>query len=163
VVRAGIPPVVFCAWLENPVEIDGRMTSSYEWSEAVPIDITLGVNFGTEPPFYKTSVWAKNDDAFLYLLYRIEYPFEERQDEDRAAITYMWPEQSEDGRWPYSDAGSCFFGGEVSDTYRSIDALLIHTSLSFAASRTRVWSPATFTCLSINDPRELNVQNFLKP
>ena len=97
------------------------MTSSYEWSEAVPIDITLGVNFGTEPPFYKTSAWAKNDDTFLYLLYRIEYPFEERQDEDRAAITYLWPEQDEDGMWPYSDTTSCFSGGEVMDSYRSSD------------------------------------------
>lgn len=119
--RADIPPVVFCAWLENPVEIDGRMTSSYEWSEAVPIDITLGVNFGREPPFYRTSVWAKNDDTSLYLLYRIEYPFEERNDEDRASISYLWPEMSEDNMWPYSDSGSCSFGGQVRDTYRSID------------------------------------------
>jgi len=117
-VRAQGPPLVVSAWLENPVEIDGRMSSSYEWSEAIPVDVTIGLHFSEEPPFYKMRIWAKNDYTFLYLLYRIEYPHEERDDFDFGKINYYWPYHDEGlGRWPFSDCAAVSIGAGTGDGY----------------------------------------------
>jgi len=117
--------LVVSAWLENPVKIDGQMTTGHEWSEAKPIDLTIGLYYGTAPPFFKTRVWAKNDDTFLYLLCMIEYPYEQCDEADWLEISYYWPQYNEtEGRWPYSDAVGVSFGGIEADAYgRSIDSV----------------------------------------
>jgi len=110
--------LVVSAWLENPVKIDGRMTSTFEWPEAKPVDLAIGLSGGTAPPFFKMRVWAKNDDASLYLLGMIEYPYEQRDEWDWLTIAYYWPEYNETvGRWPHSDSGGVCLGGEAGDGY----------------------------------------------
>jgi len=77
------------AWLVNPVYVDGDITDAKEWIDANSIELNLGTNYGRSPPFLKTKIYAKNDDTYLYLLYRIEFPFSSYDLDDKAFIYYL--------------------------------------------------------------------------
>lgn len=104
-------------WLLNPVTIDGQITSSTEWSDAWYNDIVIGKTWGTEPPFYNMRLWVKNDNDFIYLLYRIEYPAIEYDLGDDAAIAYFWPYYDPVSLWEYSDIAWVCQDGWTGDAY----------------------------------------------
>jgi hypothetical protein len=107
------------AWLNQPVEVDGKLTNQQEWSDAPCLDLTL-----REPDDSDDSMpsrwWIKNDAEWLYLLVRV--PAEELIDGPAvtrygAAINFFWPEWSEVSGWPYSDAGSIRRNNTTGDQY----------------------------------------------
>ena len=85
-----LPTPVVSAWSQNPVTIDGEMTSSDEWGEAMPVDVAIG-KYDTGADF-NMRIWAKNDKTDLYLLYRVPYHSSLYDDADDAGISYFWPE-----------------------------------------------------------------------
>ena len=60
------------AELQNPVTLDGEISSSEEWSDTEYVDMDWGFGIPPGPPFVNSRLWAKNEDAWLYLLYRVE-------------------------------------------------------------------------------------------
>lgn len=57
--RAAHENAVDSAWLVTPIEVDGNITYSNEWSDANSIDLILGTNNGRSPPFPETKLWLK--------------------------------------------------------------------------------------------------------
>lgn len=64
--------------LVNAVTIDGKITDSNEWSDASKTTLTLQCEDWscTEAPVSELEavIWAKHDDNWLYLLYRVPFP-----------------------------------------------------------------------------------------
>jgi branched-chain amino acid transport system substrate-binding protein len=123
-------------WLSNIVTLDGTMTNTTEWSDAVCLDLTLqepDYTLGEEK--IQSRWWLKNDDTWLYLLVRVPtVELKEGMTEPfyLAAIDHFWPEWSEatDWQWPYSDGGSVdndnvaydVYGWDGSNWYMDIEA-----------------------------------------
>jgi len=114
-----LPTPVVSAWSQNPVTIDGEMTSSDEWGEAMPVDVAIG-KYDTGANF-NMRIWAKNDKTDLYLLYRVPYHSSLYDDADDAGISYFWPEWDPLTGWENNDAGFCSinprFEGQTRDYY----------------------------------------------
>jgi len=85
------PNRLISAWSINPVTIDGDITNPKEWIDANSIELIIGTNYGRSPPFLETKIWAKNDMTHLYLLYRIQFPYNEYDLADLAFIYYLIP------------------------------------------------------------------------
>jgi len=67
------------------------MTTNDEWSDASTYIFTLGLNEGLSPPYLRTKIWVKNDQARLYILMKIVYLNKIPGDkEDRAFLYYLW-------------------------------------------------------------------------
>ena len=60
------------AWLENPVTLDGEMSSG-EWDEATPTYMVFR-NESIGPELYYAKVWMKNDARWLYIFMNVSYP-----------------------------------------------------------------------------------------
>lgn len=80
------------SWLRNPVSVDGDITFSNEWSDANKIELTIGTNYGRSPPFHEVTLWAKNDNTDLYLLYCIKFDLTSYDLDDTAYIYYLIPD-----------------------------------------------------------------------
>ena len=61
------------------------------------------------PPFVNAKVWAKNDDMWLYLLYRIEWSIADYDIDDEATIAYFWGQYVPP--WEHSDYSCACFAG----------------------------------------------------
>ncbi len=85
--------VIKSKWLKNPVYVDGDVTFSNEWSDANKKELTIGTNYGRSPPFYETTIWAKNDADNLYLLYCIKFDYMNYDLSDTAYIYYLLPHE----------------------------------------------------------------------
>jgi hypothetical protein len=78
------------SWLEKQVIIDGRMTSSNEWSDSRPIELQLNSENSNDSP-YSAKMWSKNDETWLYFLIRIVSPLRGTDPPACAAqIDYFW-------------------------------------------------------------------------
>jgi len=107
--------VLRSSWLETPVSVDGKMTTIDEWSDASTYIITLGLNEGLSPPYLRTKIWVKNDQARLYILTKIAYLDKIPGDkEDQAFLYYLWPTIAGTD-WDRSDAAWLYQLGSPTD------------------------------------------------
>ena len=95
--------------LENAVTLDGMITSSDEWSDTEVFNMKWGLGIPPKSPFINARVWVKNDDAWLFLLFRVEWPTEKVDQFDAGQITSFWGKYRPP--WDYSDHGSIDLGG----------------------------------------------------
>jgi hypothetical protein len=103
------------SWLKTPITVDGRETTTKEWSDANTYIITLGLNEGMSPPYLRTKIWVKNDQENLYILMKIAYidkiPGDE---EDQVFLYYLWPTIAGTD-WDRSDAAWLYQLGPPTD------------------------------------------------
>ena len=87
--RAAHENSIDSAWLVTPVEVDGDITYSNEWSDANNIDLVIGTNYGRSPPFLETKLWVKNDPTHIFFLVCIKYQYLNYDLKDNAYLYYM--------------------------------------------------------------------------
>ncbi len=105
---------VTASWAKNYVNVDGKITSPSEWSEATYTDTIIGYQWATQPPMANMRVWTKNDQNYLYMLCRISAP-SDVDINDEFAIHYYWPIY--DGVWAHGDKGYVSLNGYSGDQY----------------------------------------------
>jgi len=100
-----------------PVIVDGKVTSSEEWSDTEYFDVTL-LEWHGGPGTMSATIWIKNDGIWLYLLFRVEWPANDTNPVDTAFIEYFW-EWSGDPPplWNQSDKGWVAFHNATGDLY----------------------------------------------
>ena len=76
----GKETTITSAWLENSVQVDGKITPPDEWKEAIPVDVIIGEYSDGAP--YTARLWIKNNELDLYILTRIEGIIEEIREKD---------------------------------------------------------------------------------
>ena len=103
------------AWLHEQVVFDGKISTPAEWSDADYIDMKWGLGIPPGHPFVNAGVWVKNDDTWLYVLCRVEWPAEDTDLEDCAQISRFWGRYKPP--WDYADLGVVSYGGESWDAY----------------------------------------------
>lgn len=106
---------VTCTWAKNYVNVDGKITSPNEWSDAAITDTVIGQLWATQVPFANMRVWAKNDQNYLYMLFRIQAPADV-DSTDVFAIHYYWPIYI-NGEWAHGDKGYVSLDGYSGDQY----------------------------------------------
>ena len=103
----------------NSVVLDGKITSSDEWSAtdafATSLDLVECWPDGQViNNFTVMTVWSKNDDTWLYLLYKIAWPPSEIDSNDKAYIQiFIGPCCP----WVFNDLGWVSFGGQTDDGF----------------------------------------------
>jgi hypothetical protein len=97
------------------VTLDGQISSANEWSDTDFADMDWGLWHPPTPPYINARVWAKNDDTWLYLLYRVEWPSTDTDAFDAGQIARYWGNYGPP--WDYSDLGLFAFGGGFWDAY----------------------------------------------
>jgi len=100
-------------YLKSSVTLDGQITSTTEWSDAVPQNLTLP-EWGNGAAAVSAKCWMKNDLNWLYILERVTWsgPTSAKSDSD---ISYYWDWWN--GVWPHSDMGGVNFDGTTFDMY----------------------------------------------
>ena len=83
-------PFISSAYLQHAVTLDARLTTPQEWAESTPVDLTVSRWFQGEAST-TGRWWLKNDDQWLYLLVRIEWPANDTDGDDGGQIDYFWP------------------------------------------------------------------------
>jgi hypothetical protein len=101
------------AHLQYAVTLDGQISSANEWSDTDYVDMDWDLGMHPDPLYVKARVWAKNDNLWLYVLYRIEWPSTDTDVEDAAQIAHYWGIYVPP--WEYSDLGHVKFGGSSWD------------------------------------------------
>ena len=114
--------IVESGWLSFYVTFDGKMTTEEEWSDTVPADLNLTewyVGPGTlAEGDIPATIWMKNDDTWLYMLYRVEWPEVDIDLSDGGFIEYFWNWIGTNGDlWEHSDLGYIAFNNATSDAY----------------------------------------------
>lgn len=120
--------------------LDGKITSSTEWSDSGYTDVELGQGDPVEPPYINARVWAMNDGEWLYLFYRIRWPAAEVDDDSVAIYGYWGPYENP---WFYFDAGSLGYTGWPWDTYRHNESEQHDDTLATPPGETNVEGAAT--------------------
>jgi len=106
--------------LLNPVVLDGQITSSDEWADTRTYDILLDKaccwpNKKVERNAAVLTARFKNDDTWLYMLYKIMWPESETDPKDEAFIEiFIGPYGPP---WAESDFGALSFSGETVDLH----------------------------------------------
>ena len=104
----------------NSVVLDGKITSSDEWAVTDAFDISLDIACcWPDKHVVKNAavmtVWFKNDDTWLYMLYKIAWPPSEIDSNDIAFIEiFIGPYGPP---WAESDQGCLSFGRQTWDVY----------------------------------------------
>ena len=112
--RAG---AVESGWLTFPVTFDGKMTTAKEWSDTIPVDLAL-LGWHGGPITVSARVWIKNDNTWLYLLYRVEWSAGDTDPLDRGYIANFWDWIGEPPPlWNQSDGSFIEFDGVKFDVY----------------------------------------------
>jgi len=102
---------IISGWLTQPVTLDGRITTAEEWSDAIPVDLTLrGEKSGSLIP---ARVWIKNGHEWLYILMSVEWPADDIDQGDHFKIMYGWRNDSAEIR----DEALVAFDGRTGDEY----------------------------------------------
>ena len=104
------------SWIRYPVTLDGKVTSSTEWSDTSSTDIELGMGDPVGPPFVSARIWVKNDGEWLYLLFKVPWLTSDVDVEDAMGVSLYWGPFV--NPWLHFDAGMLEFTGYPSDTYR---------------------------------------------
>ena len=108
---------VTSGWLTFPVTFDGEMTTVEEWSDTTPVDITL-LEWHVGPGTVSARVWIKNDDTWLYMLYRVEWLAGDIDPFDGGYIEYFWDWIGEPSPlWAHSDFSFIEFDNATLDLY----------------------------------------------
>ena len=119
-----LPAILFSCSLgnsgsSNSVVLDGKITSSDEWAAtdafATSLDLVECWPDGQRiKNFAVMTVWSKNDDTWLYMLYKIAWPPSEIDSNDIAFIEiFIGPCCP----WAQIDQGCLLFGGQTWDGY----------------------------------------------
>jgi hypothetical protein len=103
-------------WLHNSVVLDGKITSSAEWSDTASTDAELGMGDPVGPPFVSARIWVKNDGEWLYLLFKVPWLSSDVDVDDAMGISFYWGPF--ENPWLHFDASLLEFSGYPSDTYR---------------------------------------------
>lgn len=103
-------------WLRYSVTLDGKITSSTEWSDTSSIDVELGIGEPIGSPFVSARIWVKNDGEWLYLLFKVPWPANDVDVDDSMGISFYWGPFV--NPWLHFDAGMLELTGYPSDTYR---------------------------------------------
>lgn len=109
-------PNLVSAPLQNPVILDGVISSPSEWADATPIMVSLGVFPGSLPlvaPYVPAEVWSKHDSVWVYFLFRIAWPSNETDKSHTGRVEYFWSKSGTQ----YSDLGSVSYANETHDGY----------------------------------------------
>jgi hypothetical protein len=99
--------------LANPVTLDGQITSLEEWAETNAYDFLLDTR-DVENAAAMT-IRLKNDDTWLYMLYKIAWSPSDIDSNDVAGISLFTAPYGPP--WAESDRGSVSFGGQTWDSY----------------------------------------------
>jgi len=104
-------------WSSFPVIFDGKITTAEEWSDTIPVDLTLS-EWHTGPGTVPARIWIKNDDTWLYMLYRVEWPAGATDLSDGGFIEYFWDWIGEPSPvWANSDFSYIQFDNATYDLY----------------------------------------------
>lgn len=109
-------PNLVSAPLQNPVILDGAISSPSEWADVTPITVSLGVFTGSLPlvaPYVPAEIWSKHDSVWVYFLFRITWPSNETDKSDTGRVEYFWSKSGTQ----YSDLGSVSYANETHDGY----------------------------------------------
>ena len=104
----------------HQVTLDGQITSPDEWSDTSSYDVSLDKaccwpDKQVDPNAAVMTVRFKNDDSWLYMLYKIRWPESETDPEDGAFIeNFIGPYGPP---WAESDFSAVSFGGETVDLH----------------------------------------------
>ena len=110
-------PTIISGWLTFPVTFDGKMTTVEEWSDTTPVDIAF-LEDGVGPGNVSARVWMKNNDMWLYILHRVEWPTGDTDPLDSAGVAYLWDWIGEPPPlWNQSDGGTVRFDNVTVDQY----------------------------------------------
>lgn len=101
------------SWVINDVYLDGKVTNGFEWDECRPYYYTIiDSEIGPSKKTYLT-IWLKNDETYLYVLYRIKWSNTDYDSADQAYLSYFWETQngtdtnlSSDAAWLRLSGGS---------------------------------------------------------
>ena len=97
-------------FISHAVQIDGKISSNSEWSEAVCMDLRMHEGVDPDSPnVHRARWWVQNDGQFAYYLARVpkNLPIA------GVAVDYFWPEYT--GTWAHSDAVFVNIEGEYQD------------------------------------------------
>ena len=104
-VKAEQTITIVSGWLTQAVNLDGKITTDEEWSDADPSDLFLSNGLGH---WLSARVWIKNDLVWLYILMSLEWPADDVDGPDHGQIGYGWKYGE--------DTGMMFFNGHTEDT-----------------------------------------------
>lgn len=97
-------------YISHAVQIDGKISSNSEWSQAVCMDLRLHEGVDPDSPnVHRARWWVQNDGQFAYYLARVpkNLPIA------GVAVDYFWPEYT--GTWAHSDGVFVNIQGEYQD------------------------------------------------
>ena len=105
--------------LLNPVTFDGQITSSEEWADTDTYEVSLDKaccwpNKQVEENAAVMTVRFKNDDLWLYMLYKIAWPVSDIDSNDACGITLFTGPCCP---WAESDSSGLSFDGVTLDWY----------------------------------------------
>jgi hypothetical protein len=108
--------IIVSGWLEYPVIFDGKISTAEEWSDTSPVELVFTEMGGSGT--VNARVWMKNDDSWLYMLYRVEWPAVDTDPLDLVWIDYFWDwVETPYPHWEHSDAGSIRYDNYTFDRY----------------------------------------------
>ena len=136
-------PNLVSAPLQNPVILDGVISSPSEWADATPITVSLGVFVGSLPlvgPYVPAEIWSKYDSVWIYFLFRVTWPSNETDKSHTGRVEYFWKSAGSD----YSDLGSVSCGNVTHDGYGCChDGMLFYMDTD-AGGKNNVEGAATY-------------------
>lgn len=94
----------------HSIEVDGRISSTEEWSQAACVDLRMHYSTNvSNPNFQRVRWWVQNDNQYIYFLVRIPIDLAARG----VFIDYFWPQYT--GTWAHSDGVFINVDGEFYD------------------------------------------------
>jgi KaiC/GvpD/RAD55 family RecA-like ATPase len=100
------PPSIQVPVLKNWVRLDGKISSTAEWSDASETSLILLCATGCDlAPVDMTqlTLWTKHDDKWFYFLYRVDWPGAQvLTDSESVRVRYSWKAPTP---WEYQDSG----------------------------------------------------------
>jgi len=118
-------------WLSNDIILDGKITTTQEWADAICLDLTMDQPRET-PATLLSRWWFKNDAQWLYLLVRVSAV---ASFGDSAFINYFWPSCCP---WGHSDYSGFGLDGISFDGYGWNDATWSDDTLASPAGQNNV-------------------------
>lgn len=97
-------------YISHAVQIDGKISSNSEWSQAVCMDLRIHEGVDPDSPNVRRAHWwVQNDGQFAYYLARVP----KNLSPVGVAVHYFWPEYT--GTWAHSDGVYVNIQGEYLD------------------------------------------------
>jgi len=117
---SGGDEILISSRLSNPVTLDGKITSSEEWADTDAYEVSLDKAWGwpdkqVEENAAEMTVRFKNDDVWLYMLYKIAWSASDIDSNDGGAIALFTGPYGPP--WAESDYSYLSFGEGTWDAY----------------------------------------------